>query len=398
MVFALPRRLLGHNDGNFYVFDPRSHGVTEFDIISYTWGGEAQSHNCGIDGVNWDVTTPQDRIEDIKRLMIESDVQYMWVDSVCINQADENERSAEVSKMYEYYSNARTCHILMGMTEVWNPQEIVNNLQFVDHILTHMGGAALASEAFGLTANLTKHLAEWANDKEWAFPVAKSMVRAAAIDMGVLNCYSTCVSHVKSLFDNLYFSRVWTFQEMILGKNITMWGINPEKISRIGELSIWMDLAIDSEDKAVKLLKWIRESRALKTRSVNAILRIIEEDCQSLGALQTQVKGISSARTDIINGGPSWWYENHKGVSNIFSAVSITPRKCLKREDTFKGLLGIFSGLFTPAEIKQEMSGDDMERISFNFFKQLSTRTGRAWTKLVISTGEREGIGTGSPW
>ena len=34
-------------------------------------------------------------------------------------------------------------------------------------------------------------------------------------------------------------------------------------------------------------------------------------------------------------------------------------------------------------------SGDDMERISFNFFKQLSTKTGFAWTKLAISSGER---------
>src|SRR4029079_12968481 len=102
---------------------------------------------------------------------------------------------------------------------------------------------------------------------------------APPLAMGVLTFYSPCVSHVKSLFDNPYFFRVWTFQEMILGKNITMWGINQEKISHIGELSIWMDLAIDSQDKAVKLLKWIRESRALKTGSVNAILRIIEEDC-----------------------------------------------------------------------------------------------------------------------
>ncbi|KEF51132.1 uncharacterized protein A1O9_12746 [Exophiala aquamarina CBS 119918] len=386
---ALPRRLLGHNDRNFYVFDPRSHGVSEFHIISYTWGGETQPYNCGIEGVSWDVKTPWERIKDIQRLMIAGGVQYIWVDSLCINQADENERSAEISKMYEYYSNADTCHILLGMTKVWDPQVIVNNLHFVDHILAHMGGAALASEAPGLTTNSTRRLAQWENDEKWAFPVVESTVRAAAIDMGVLNCYATCVSHVKSMFDNPYFFRVWTFQEMILGKNITMWGINQEKISEIGKLSTWMDLAIDSQDKAVKLLNWIRESRALKTASVNTILRFIEEDCHSLDALQTQVKGISSARTDIINGGPSWWHGNHKGVSNIFSAVSITPRKCLKREDIFKGLLGIFSGLFTPEEIKQEMSGNDIERISFNFFKRLSTRTGRAWTKLAISSGER---------
>ena len=225
MASVLPSRLLGHINGNLFVFDPRSYKVDHFDIISYTWGWETHPYNCGINGVDWDVTIPKRRLEDIKRLMVSSGVQHMWVDCVCINQADASEKSAEISKMYEYYRNARKCHILIDLPEVWNPQDIVDNLKFIDHILTHMGGAALASEA-RLTENLANRLLMWANKegKEWTFPVDKSMVMSAAVDMGVLNCYSTCIGHVRSLFDNLYFSRVWTFQEMILGKNITLWG------------------------------------------------------------------------------------------------------------------------------------------------------------------------------
>ena len=388
MVSVLPTRLFGHVNGNFFVCDPRSHRVHEFDILSYTWGPETQPYRCGIDGVNWDVTISKGKLEDIKRLMVSSGVQYMWVDCVCINQADAREKSNEISKMYEYYRNARMCHILIDMPEVWNPQDIVDNLKFLDHVLSHMRGAALASEAMGLTENVNNRLAMWAN-KEWTFDVAKVTVRAAAIDMGVLNCYSTCISHVRSLFDNLYFSRMWTFQEMILGKNVTMWGLNPESISYIGELHVWMDLATDSKDKAYKLQAWIENCRVLKTGSVNAILRIIEDDNQTLNSLQTQVKGISSARADIINGGPYWWRENYKGISNIFSAVSIRPRKCKQRADIFRGLLGVFSGLFAPEEIERDMFGDDIEKISFNFFRQLSMKTGHAWTKLAISSGER---------
>ena len=384
----LPSRLLRHSQGIFSVFDPRPQGVDHFDILSYTWGPETQPYNCGINGVDWDLIITRTKLEDIKRLMVGSGSQYMWVDCLCINQADESEKSAEISKMYEYYRSARMCYILIDLPDVWKPQDIVDNLQFINHILSHMHGAALASEAMGLTQNLTNRLAWWAN-AEWAFDMDKSKVRAAAIDMGVLNCYSTCISHVRSVFQNLYFSRVWTFQEMLLGNNITMWGINPDRISCIGELHIWMDLAIDSKDKAYKLQRWIDTSRVLKTASVNAILRIIEEDHQSLNSLQTQVKGISCARTDIINGGPEWWKENYKGISNIFSAVSIMPLKCKQRADIFRGLLGVFSGLFTPEEIKRDMSGDDIGRISFAFFKQLSTKTERAWTKLAISSRER---------
>ena len=388
MASVLPLRLLGHVNGNFFVFDPRSNNVAHFDIVSYTWGEKQNPYRCGIEGVDWDLIISREKLEDIKRLMISSGVQYLWVDCLCINQTDVREKSAEISKMYEYYKSAQKCHILIDMPEVWNPQDIVDELKFLDHVLSHMGGAALASEALGLTENVTRRLSTWVN-REWTFEVDRSTARSASVDMGVLNCYSTCIKHVRSLFANLYFSRVWTFQEMLLGKKITLWGINLESISYIGELDIWMDLATDSKDKAYKLQGWIINCRVLKTESVNAILRVIDEDNLSLNSLQTQVKGINSARSDIINGGPYWWYENYKGISNVFSAVSIRPRKCDQRADIFRGLLGVFSGLFTPEEIERDISGDDLEKISFAFFKQLSIKTGYAWTKLAISSGER---------
>ena len=235
---------------------------------------------------------------------------------------------------------------MLDLPEIWDPQEIVDNLKFVDHVLSHMQGAALASDSRGLTDNVIGRLSSWAS-KDWVFPMDKSMVRSAAIDMGVLNCYSTCIKHVKSLFENEYFTRVWTFQEMILGKNVTMWGMNPSGVSYIGQLHTWMDLATDSKDKAYKLLEWIGSCRVLKTAGISAILRIIEEDNKSLNSLQTQVRGLHSARTDIINGGPFWWSDNYQGVSNIFSAVSITPRDASSGQTSSEGFW-VSSMAFSP--------------------------------------------------
>jgi hypothetical protein len=385
---VLPSRLLRQINGVFSVFDPRADQVREFDIISYTWGDPVEPYNCGIPSVTWDLKINNKKLKDIQRFMVAAGVQDLWVDCVCINQFDEREKAVEISNMFIYYKNARRCHILLDMPQVWNPQEIVDDLKFVDHILAHMGGAALASEAM-LTEKLINRLSHWATKRDWTFPVDEMTVRSAAIDMGVLNCYSTCIHHVRSLFENPYFTRVWTFQEMILGKNITMWAINPNTISEIGALHIWMDLATDATDKAFKLQRWIESSRVMNTGSVLAILGKIEEDNIVLNSLQMQVMGINSARADIINGGSLWWRENYKGISNIFSAISITPRQCGNKQDIFRGLLGIFSGLFTPEEIERDMSGSDLESISFHFFKQLSVKTGFAWTKLAISSRER---------
>lgn len=148
-----------------------------------------------------------EKLDGIKRLMISSSAKYLWCDCVCLNQENKDEKAAEIAKMFEYYKSARICHILLDIPQVWNPQEIVDNLKFIDYILTYMGGAALASEA-RLTENLTDRLSKWANSNKWAFPVDKMIVRSAAVNMGVLNCYATCINHVRSLFGNPYFARV----------------------------------------------------------------------------------------------------------------------------------------------------------------------------------------------
>ena len=101
MSSALPLRLLGRNDEDFFVFDSRSHPVDHFDIISYRWGPEASPYRCGIDGVNWNVTISEEKLKDIKTLMMNAEVQYLWVDCLCLDQDNTREKSAEISRMYE---------------------------------------------------------------------------------------------------------------------------------------------------------------------------------------------------------------------------------------------------------------------------------------------------------
>jgi rubrerythrin len=178
MTFALPLRLLGHNNGNFFVFETRSYSVDSFDIISYRWGDRAPEYNCGIQGVDWGVAIPTKKLADIKRLVITAKVRYLWVDCVCINQANEMEKAAEIAKMYKYYKSARKCHILIDMVDVWVPQDIVDDLRFIDHIIWNMGGASLASEAM-LTSKLNNRLSPWAT-RRWTFAIDQTTMMAAS--------------------------------------------------------------------------------------------------------------------------------------------------------------------------------------------------------------------------
>lgn len=386
-----PLRLLTHKDGIFSLTTPRTTNPAQrYDIISYTWGDPVAPYDTKIAGVTWHVAVNENRLTEIKNFMVAAGIQYLWVDCVCINQSDDVEKAGELENMYEYYTCAEHCHILLDTDQVWDPQHTVEDLRFLGHLLTHMLGTAVADKA-KLSDDMIERIAMWGDDnkKPWTFGMSKREVASAGLEPGVLNCFSTSTMRIRSIFQHLYFSRVWTFQEMLLGKNITMWTIDEKRVARIGEFDTWMDLATDANDRAVKLYRWIDESRELKSAGVNAILGLVAEDLLTLATLQAQVRGIHAARTDIISGGPSWWKDNHGGVANVFSAISFIERSCKYKHDIFRGLLGVFNGLFSSEEIRTQLTGEDVGAMSFVFLQRLSLRTERAWTRLVISSGDR---------
>jgi heterokaryon incompatibility protein (HET) len=203
-----PPRLFRRINHDFEVVRTRGIGFnTTFDIISCTWGNPVDPYNSEIPGVSWELKISPKKIDDIKRLMIHEKIEYLWVDCICLRQDNDKEMSVKLPKMYMYYRSARKCHVLMDIDQVWDPQDIVNNLKFIDHVLSNMKGTTLTPE-FELTENMIKRLAEW-ETADWKFPLDSSIARAAAIDMGVLNCYSTCVRRVTSILRNRYFQRVW---------------------------------------------------------------------------------------------------------------------------------------------------------------------------------------------
>ncbi|KAF1347301.1 hypothetical protein EJ07DRAFT_143078 [Lizonia empirigonia] len=388
MAVTFPLRLLQQKKGVFSVLAPCYDQISHFDILSYDRDPLAdRTFDCEIPGVDWKVSISPRKIESIMRFMATAEIEYLWADCLCIKQDDEQEKRMEIAKMCTYYQAAHTCHILVDMPTVWHPQQTVDDLKNLDHILFYTSGAAIASEVATLSEHMKRCLESWIS-AQWTFPQPRQAVRMAAIDMGILNCYSMCVRNVMSFFDNPYFKRLGMFQEMILGKNVVMWAGDEHEVSSVGALNSWLDLATDTKDKALKLLRWIETSRVVKSESVASIMRVIEEDVTSLETLQSIVMGIDSARIDVISGGPSWWQDNPKGVSNIFSLLAVMPREFNRRAEVFKGLLGLFSGLYTDEEAARELSGEDFRKISFNFFKRLSSKTGFAWTNLAVRSGE----------
>jgi hypothetical protein len=87
-----------------------------FDALSYLWGEQsAEDPTIRIDGVDLPVTRNcYDALLQIRKRFSGIGI---WVDRICINQADDRERSHQVQLMGMVYRRARTVFVWLGTDE-----------------------------------------------------------------------------------------------------------------------------------------------------------------------------------------------------------------------------------------------------------------------------------------
>ena len=112
-------RILGINPGSFE--DPlccrlRSLAIPKhlgFGALSYAWGSEAGEQEITInDQPGFKVTTSV--AGALRRLRHHDRVRCLWVDAICVNQANTRERSQQVALMAEIFSSAELVYVWLG--------------------------------------------------------------------------------------------------------------------------------------------------------------------------------------------------------------------------------------------------------------------------------------------
>ncbi|KAJ4111466.1 hypothetical protein NW768_011820 [Fusarium equiseti] len=84
----------------------------KFDALSYMWGDEKAKHNITVNGVDYDVR--QNLWDALHYLRKHApDVDY-WIDAICINQRDGDERNRQVRMMHHIYFRAQTVVVWLG--------------------------------------------------------------------------------------------------------------------------------------------------------------------------------------------------------------------------------------------------------------------------------------------
>ncbi|UPL02479.1 hypothetical protein LCI18_013413 [Fusarium solani-melongenae] len=151
-----------------------------YEAVSYCWGGDdgdyTKSEFIIIGGRLFPITKNCAAV--LRKIRKKNSKRVIWIDSLCINQNDVNERSVQVSQMGLIFSGAQKVHIYLG-----------NN---VDN--------TTVSEAFYVLGSMQ-------NLQEFSMRLRD---RAES---------------VKALFTQTYFSRMWIIQEVLLAKSAQLhWG------------------------------------------------------------------------------------------------------------------------------------------------------------------------------
>ncbi|KAK5651258.1 hypothetical protein OQA88_12666 [Cercophora sp. LCS_1] len=192
---------------------------SSFGALSYVWGDNENGGTITINGHQVRVTT---NLDDFLRRIRRSDsgqVSQLWVDAICINQNDPNERSSQANLMRRIYSSATTVFAWFGP----------DNCDLAFKTISELSAESPTAEGISdndpelhrfLTLNWLQkypHLCEEQN-------------------IGVPNCPWGAVA---TFLHAPYWQRVWIFQEVALVCSLIMVSPGSRQLS-------WPDLSIAS--------------------------------------------------------------------------------------------------------------------------------------------------------
>ncbi|KAK4099351.1 HET-domain-containing protein, partial [Parathielavia hyrcaniae] len=157
--------------------------VPTFEALSYRWGFANTSQTAVVFVNGRSMRIPSSAYQLLHACSSTWTDRLVWIDAICINQADDQEKSQQLPLMRDIYSRAKK-------VVVWPGDELDSNMALwtIKRVLS----ASLHFEA------PEEEMRDFFDD-EWDRRAWRSMTK---------------------LFENPYFTRMWVVQEVVLGSNV----------------------------------------------------------------------------------------------------------------------------------------------------------------------------------
>ncbi|KAF2451743.1 HET-domain-containing protein [Karstenula rhodostoma CBS 690.94] len=170
----------------------------DFEALSYAWG--LPEHVSRVQVVDKDTGATVGNIEigqnldvALRNIRLEHEERFMWIDAICINQKDDEEKGTQVAMMGDVFSRASCVTAWLGREE--------NNSSMAIQLLQDLTFHVEFGNHFTMRPTLGTSHSHWADQK---IPLP---FRTGELD-------SVC-----ALFQRPYFDRTWIRQEIVLATN-----------------------------------------------------------------------------------------------------------------------------------------------------------------------------------
>ncbi|KAK1830485.1 heterokaryon incompatibility protein-domain-containing protein [Podospora conica] len=183
--------------------------ATSFTALSYVWGSPSHPRtiSCSPEVPALEIT--ENCHAALRQIQRRFGAVTIWVDSICINQRDDDEKTTQIPLMQDIYTKATTVYIWLGVgTE--SSDRAMSYLETCGIRFQRWPGAWLAA-----TTEKSRDLER----KKFLKESYRDIPRRVAYLLNrrhQLNTTSICAKDIHDLLSREWVLRAWTFQELIL--------------------------------------------------------------------------------------------------------------------------------------------------------------------------------------
>jgi hypothetical protein len=168
---------------------------TRFEALSYAWGDDTTKYQLNCSGHIIDVRANlHDALLDLRH---PTQRRVLWIDALCINQADNDEKSKQIRLMHEIYSQAQEVLIYLGKSDP-SVQGAIGSMRWLDWKFM-----PLYTRQFLLSSNIG--MASFSVDK-WT-------------NMNPITREGFSWDPIINLLCRPWFQRTWVIQEAVIPKH-----------------------------------------------------------------------------------------------------------------------------------------------------------------------------------
>lgn len=226
---------------------PRSSEPPPYEAMSYAWGKPIFSHvlQCG-NSTALPITENVDQM--LRYLRKRRKTRYLWIDAICLNQSDNDEKTHQVALMGDIYAQAKKVHIWLGTSTDGSSRKIFSAIS----------GLAVVEDSSDVPEILTRI------------------------------CGNDYDQILDSLLSRSWFTRRWVLQEAALSKQLTL-RCGSDKISwpqfELGVINLAYWISAESKVEStlylyIWRLKFLRGEGSERPSLLELLWDFSEADCE----------------------------------------------------------------------------------------------------------------------